>query len=42
MDELKSDDWFDELRKKAKVLLEILGEPYAKPKLDGTTYIQGA
>jgi hypothetical protein len=39
--ELESGDWFNELRKKALELLELLGEDHKKPTLDDTTHIQG-
>lgn len=39
--ELEKGSWFNELRRKAVNLLELMDEPLVEPKLDNITFVRG-
>ena len=40
--QMEDGSWFQELREKATALLQLLGEVYQRPTLDGVVYVKGA
>jgi len=41
LENMESGDWLKELRVRALQLLDLLGEKYERPNLDGISYIKG-